>query len=203
LNVPDQTVPAPAPKSHPGWTLAIDYGPLVAFFVAYKFAGIFTGTAIFMVAMIAALVISRWKLGRISPMLWLSAILILGFGGLTVWFHNPKFIQLKPTIIYLLLGGLLAIGLVTGRPLLKYVLEAGYDGLTDRGWMILSRNWAIFFFAMAGFNEILRHTLDFDMWLTVKVWALPILSFAFALANIPILTKHGFGEAVAAKPPEG
>jgi intracellular septation protein len=203
LSFPDTAVPAPAAKPHPGWSLAIDYGPLVAFFIAYKFVGIFTGTALFMVAMIIALIVSRWKLGRISPMLWLSAILILGFGGLTVWFHNPKFIQIKPTIIYLLLGGLLAIGLATGRPLLKYVLEAGYDGLSDRGWMILSRNWAIFFFAMAGFNEILRYTLNFEMWLTVKVWTLPILSFAFALGNIPVLTKHGFGEAVAAKPPEG
>lgn len=191
------------PKPHPGWSLAIDYGPLVVFFLAYKFVGVFAGTGIFMAAIVVAVVVSRLKIGRVSPMLWLSAILVVGFGALTIWFHDPKFIQLKPTIIYLLLGGLLLGGLAMGRPLLKYVLEAGYDGLSDRGWTILSRNWGLFFIAMAGVNEALRATLDFDQWLTVKVWALPILSFAFALANIPVLTKNGFGEPSTPIPPQG
>lgn len=190
-------------KPHPGWSLAIDYGPLVVFFLAYKLRGVFTGTAVFMAAILVAVVISRWRLGRVSPMLWLSAILVVGFGALTIWFHDPKFIQLKPTIIYALLSGLLFIGLAMGKPLLKYVLEAGYDGLSDRGWTILSRNWAFFFLAMAAINEGLRATLDFGTWLTVKVWGLTILSFAFALANVPILTKHGLGDPVPEAPPEG
>jgi intracellular septation protein len=182
------------PKPHPGWSLAVDYGPLVLFFVAYKFTNVFTGTAVFMAAIAVAVGISKWRLGRVSPMLWLSAILVIGFGGLTIWFHDPKFIQIKPTIIYALLSGLLFIGLAMGKPLLKYVLEAGYDGLTDRGWFILSRNWAFFFAAMAVINQILVATLDFGTWLTVKVWGLTILSFLFAMANVPVLTKHGFGE---------
>jgi intracellular septation protein len=182
------------PKPHPGWSLALDYGPLIAFFIGYKFGGVFTGTGVFMVAIAIALAISKWWLGRVSPMLWLSAILVIGFGGLTIWLHDPKFIQLKPTIVYALLSGLLFAGLFMGRPLLKYVLEAGYDGLTDRGWMILSRNWAIFFAAMAVLNQVLVSMLDFGTWLTVKVWGLTILSFLFAMANIPVLTKHGFGE---------
>lgn len=180
-------------KPHPGWSLALDYGPLVAFFLGYKFGGIFTGTGIFMAAIAVAVVVSKWRLGRVSPMLWLSAILVIGFGGLTIWLHDPKFIQIKPTIVYALLSGLLFAGLFMGRPLLKYVLEAGYDGLSDKGWMILSRNWAIFFAAMAVLNQILVATLDFGTWLTVKVWGLTILSFLFAMANIPVLTKHGFG----------
>jgi intracellular septation protein len=193
------------PKPHPGWTLAVDYGPLLVFFVVYKFAGrgggpvaqieaIMASTGAFMVATVIALIVSRMRLGRISPMLWLSTILIIGFGGLTIWMHDPKFIQLKPTIIYVLLGGLLAGGLAMGKPLLKFVLEAGYDGLSDKGWFILSRNWALFFFAMAGVNEALRATLDFDQWLTVKVWLLPVLSIGFAIANVPVMMKHGFGE---------
>jgi intracellular septation protein len=183
------------PKPHPGWSLALDYGPLIAFFLGYKFGGIFTGTGVFMAAIAVAVMISKWRLGRVSPMLWLSAILVIGFGGLTIWLHDPKFIQIKPTIVYALLSGLLFAGLFMGRPLLKYVLEAGYDGLTDRGWMILSRNWAIFFAVMAVLNQILVAMLDFGTWLTVKVWGLTILSFLFAMANIPVLTKHGFGEA--------
>jgi intracellular septation protein len=193
------------PKPHPGWSLAVDYGPLVVFFVVYKLAGrgggpvaqieaIMASTGAFMVATVIALIVSRVRLGRISPMLWLSTVLIIGFGGLTIWMHDPKFIQLKPTIIYALLGGLLAGGLAMGKPLLKFVLEAGYDGLSDKGWFILSRNWALFFFAMAGVNEALRATLDFDRWLTVKVWLLPVLSIGFAIANVPVMMKHGFGE---------
>jgi intracellular septation protein len=185
------------PKPHPGWSLAIDYGPLVLFFLAYKLTNVFVSTAIFMGAIIVAVAVSKWRLGRVSPMLWLSAILVVGFGGLTIWFHDPKFIQIKPTIIYALLSGLLFIGLAMGKPLLKYVLEAGYDGLSDRGWIILSRNWAFFFAAMAVINQILVATLDFGTWLTVKVWGLTILSFLFAMANIPVMTKHGFGEDAA------
>lgn len=185
------------PKPHPGWSLALDYGPLIAFFLAYRFSGVFTGTAVFMGAILIAVIVSKWKLGRVSPMLWLSAILVIGFGALTIYFHDERFIQIKPTIIYVLLGGLLLIGLALGKPLLKYVLEAGYDGLSDRGWTILSRNWGLFFIAMAGLNEAMRAGLSFDTWLTVKVWALPILSVVFALANIPVMTKHGF----AVEPP--
>ena len=192
-------------KPHPGWSLAVDYGPLIVFFAVYKFTGsgsgpvaqisaIMTSTAAFMVATVIALAVSKWRLGKISPMLWLSTILIVGFGGLTIWLHDPKFIQIKPTIVYALLGGLLLGGLATGRPLLKYVLEAGYDGLSERGWMLLSRNWGLFFVAMAAINEGVRAMLDFDSWLTVKVWALPILSILFAMAHVPLMMKHGLGD---------
>ncbi len=181
------------PKPHPGWTLAIDYGPLLVFFIAFRFSDAFGATAAFMVAISVALVVSAWKLERVSPMLWLSAILVIGFGAMTIYFHDQRFIQIKPTVIYAVLGALLLGGVMLGKPLLKYVLEAGYDGLSDRGWMLQSRNWGLFFLAMAGLNEVLRATLTFDTWLTVKVWALPILSFVFAFANIPVMLKHGLG----------
>jgi intracellular septation protein len=188
------------PKPHPGWSLALDYGPLIAFFLAFRFSGVFTGTAVFMLAIVIAVIVSKWKLGRVSPMLWLSAILVVGFGALTIWFHDERFIQIKPTVIYVLLGGLLLGGLALGKPLLKYVLEAGYDGLSDRGWVILSRNWGVFFIAMALLNEVLRAVLSFDNWLTVKVWALPILSVIFAIANVPVMAKHGFASEPAEPP---
>lgn len=187
-------------KPHPGLTLALDYGPLVVFFIAFKLAGVFAGTAAFMAAVTAALIVSRLRLGRVSPMLWLSAILVIGFGALTIWFHDQRFIQVKPTIIYAGLGALLLGGALAGKPLLKYVLEAGYDGLTDRGWAILSRNWGLFFGGMALLNELLRRELSFDTWLTVKVWALIPLSIAFGLANLPVLMKHGLGDE-APEPP--
>ena len=191
-------------KKNAGWSLAIDYGPLLVFFAAYKISGVFAGTAAFMVAIAVAVGVSLWRLGRVSPMLWLSAILVVGFGSLTLYFNDERFIQHKPTVIYALLGLLLAGGLMVGKPLLKTVLEAGYDGLSDRGWTILSRNWAAFFIVMAALNEVMVATLSFDTWLTVKVWGLTLLSFAFALANTPVLLKHGMGdEDPAVVPPQG
>ena len=193
-------------RATPGWLpVALDYGPLVLFFVAYKLSGVFVGTATFMVAIVAAVLISRLRLGRVSPMLWLSAILVVGFGGLTIYFHDERFIQIKPTIIYVLLGALLLGGLASGRPLLKYVLEAGYQGLSDRGWTLLSRNWGLFFIAMALLNEALRRNVSFDQWLTIKVWGISILSFLFGLAHIPLLLRHGLETGAAAEivPPQG
>ena len=192
-----------AEKAPPGWVgPALDFGPLLAFFLAYKFLGIFAGTAIFMLAIATAVLVSRIKLGRVSPMLWLSAILVVGFGGLTIYFHDPKFIQLKPTIIYALLASLLFGGLLTGRPLLKFVLEHGYKDLDEAGWMKLSRNWAWFFVAMAVANELMRASFSFDQWLAVKVWGVTIATLVFAMANVPMLMKHGMAlEKVEEQPP--
>ena len=188
-----------------GWSFAIDYAPLVVFFLAYRIWGVFVGTAVFMLATAAAVVASRIKLGRIAPMLWLSAILILGFGALTIFFHDPSFIQKKPTFIYAGLGALLVGGWALGRPLLKYVLELGFEGLNERAWLVLSRNWGLFFFAMALFNEVLRYEFNegngkFGTWLAIKVWALIPLSIAFGLAHVPFLMRNGMG-AEAASPP--
>ena len=127
-------------------------------------------------------------------MMWISAILVVGFGGLTIYFHDERFIQIKPTVIYFLLSGLLFAGLTRGKPLLKYVLEHGYHGLSDRGWLLLSRNWAFFFAVMAISNEVIRANFTFSQWLTIKVWGLTAMSMLFAFANIPMLLRHGLAE---------
>ena len=182
-------------KAHASWLpMALDYGPLLIFFGTYKLSGIIVGTAAFMVAIIIAIAIAKWKIGHVSPMMWLSAILVVGFGGLTIYFNDQKFIQIKPTIIYVMLGGLLIGGLLRGRALLKFVIGPAFTGLDDRGWMALSRNWGLFSLALAGMNEILRAVTSFDTWLTVKVWGVPILSMVFVAANMPMLLKHGLGD---------
>ena len=75
--------------------------------------------------------------------------------------------------------------------MLKYVLEAAYEGLTDEGWRKLSLSWGLFFLALAGANELMRAALSFDTWLTVKVWGVTAMTFLFAIANIPMLMRHG------------
>ncbi|MBK5265251.1 MAG: septation protein IspZ [Alphaproteobacteria bacterium] len=178
-------------KQHGNIGLLLDFGPLLVFFLTYKFVGIIVGTAAFMAAIVVAVILSKVKLGKVSPMLWLSAVLVLGFGSLTIYFHDEHFIQIKPTVIYTFFALMLFGGLAKGKPLLKYLLQAAYDGLDETGWLKLSRNWALFFAFMALLNEGMRASLTFDTWLTLKVWAVTGLSFLFALANIPMLLRHG------------
>jgi intracellular septation protein len=190
-------------KPGAGFTFLLDFGPLLAFFVTFKLAnGPFIATGVFMVAIVIAVLVSKLRLGRVSPMLWISAILVLGFGALTLYFRDPRFIQVKPTIIYAGFSLLLFAGLAAGRPLLKYVFGLAFEGLSDAGWMKLTRNWALFFAGMAILNELLRVNLSFATWLTVKVWGLTILSLLFAFANIPMLMRHGFTvEGAKQEPP--
>ncbi len=180
-------------KPGAAFSFLLDFGPLLAFFAAFKIAdGPFIATGVFMVAIVLAVIVSLLKLGRVSPMLWISAALVVGAGAITLWLHDPRYIQMKPTIIYAGFALLLFGGLAAGRPLLKYVFHLAFEGLSDKGWMKLSLNWALFFGAMAILNEILRHWLSFDTWLSVKVWGITILSLLFAFANIPMLMRHGF-----------
>ncbi|HEY5723586.1 MAG TPA: septation protein IspZ [Allosphingosinicella sp.] len=180
-----------AAKPSAAFNFMVDFGPLLAFFIAFKVGGVFFGTAVFMVAIAIAVAVSLARFRRVSPMTWISAVLIVGFGALTLYFGNPRFIQMKPTIIYAGFALLLFAGLAAGRPLLKYVFHLAFEGLSDKGWMKLTLNWALFFAAMAILNEILRARLSFETWLTVKVWGITILSLLFAFANIPMLLRHG------------
>ena len=198
------------PKDHRGLSFALDFGPLLIFFLVYKFGApegnpitsAIYGTIAFMVAIVLAMGISKWKLGKVSPMMWMSAVLILGFGALTIYFADPRFIQHKPTIIYAGFALILFGGLLRRKAMLKSLLQAAFEGLNDTGWLKLSRNWGLFFAAMAVLNELMVATLSFDWWLTIKVWGVPAVSFLFAMANIPMLMKHGF--TVEEKPrPEG
>jgi intracellular septation protein len=191
--------PAPAKPKHGKLNFALDFGPLLLFFLASKLGssptdpkqGAIVGTATFMVAILIATIVSKWKLGKISPMLKLTAALGIFFGALTVWFNDERFIQIKPTIIYVFFAALLIGGWLRGKALLKYVLEAAYDGLSETGWLKLSLSWGLFFAALAVANEAMRAMLDFDLWLTLKVWGVTVLTFLFAMANVPMLLKHG------------
>ena len=128
---------------------------------------------------------------RVTPMLMLSTVLILGFGAITLYLKDQKYIQMKPTLYYAVLATMLFIGLLRGKPLLRWLFGPIFPGLDDAGWMKLSRNWALFFVALAIANEVMRATLTFDIWLTAKLWGVPIVSLIFAAANIPMLLRHG------------
>ncbi len=211
----------------PWLNIAIDYGPVLAFFIAYRMmrpagtghpiaevVAVTTGTMVFMAATLVALVASKLLRGRIAPMLWLSTVLVCGFGLLTVILHDPFWIRHKPTAVYLLFAVVLIIGWLRGRPTLKYLLESAFEGLSDVGWMKLSRNWGVFFLFLAALNEVFAYGgwhwhgavyFSFDQWLRAKLIVFLPLSFLFTFAHLPMLLRHGLGseaEAQAAPPPQ-
>jgi intracellular septation protein len=180
-----------------GAKLAIDLGPLLVFFLVNGFAPvpdvlrIFYATGAFMAAMIVAMVISQIRYKHISPMLLFSGVMVMVLGGVTLWLHNETFIKIKPTIYYCVAAGLLTFGVVTKRNLLAAVLGSAYPGLSDRGWQLLTRNWILFFLAMAIVNEAVWRTTTTDFWVGFKLWGALPATFVFAMANVPMLMKHG------------
>ncbi len=195
----------------PGLRMAIDFGPLIVFFAVNFLVGgeqisrVVAATIAFMTATAIAMAVSHWKTGHISPMLWMSGLLVLVFGGLTIYFHDETFIKIKPTIIYLRFASVLIFGLVTGRPLLQYVLESAYPGLSPKGWRQLTINWAVFFAAQAALNEAVWRNTSWDFWVAYKLWGVIPMTLLFAVANVPMLMKHGMQLAgdPPPVPPEG
>lgn len=202
---------AAAQKQEPGSgaRLLIDIGPLLVFFLVNFFAPVpgalkvFVATGAFMVAMMAALVFSAIRYKHVSPLLLFSGVMVLVLGGLTIWLHNETFIKVKPTIYYALVAALLGFGLATGRPLLKAVLGSTYPGLSEIGWQKLTRNWAVFFAVMAVVNEAVWRNSTTDFWIGFKLWGAIPATLLFALANVPMLMRHGLtteDEPKAAEP---
>lgn len=206
----DTATPVPATPRKPKSTwlnLLIDYGPVLVFFIAYRLSrpadnsadavgeivAVTKSTGAFILATVIALAVSKWKLGKISPMLWLSSALVIGFGALTMWSQDETWIRHKPTAVYLLFATALFWGWFRGKPTLKYLLESAFEGLNDLGWMKLSRNWAFFFLFLAGLNEVFAYKewFSFEAWLRAKLMVFMPLSFVFTFAHIPMLLKHG------------
>lgn len=187
----DETDKSARPKLPTGLKLALDFGPLLVFFAANKLGDVFMATAAFMAATVVAMAISWWKTRHIPPMLIFTGIIVVVFGGLTLWLQDATFIKLKPTLIYGMFAGILFFGMATKRSYLKLVLGEALPALDDAGWAKLTRNWALFFVALMGANEVARQLLTTDQWVNFKVWGVTAATFAFALAQAPLLARHG------------
>ena len=173
-----------------------DFGPLLVFFLIYYNNDKNLKIAIppFIVATILALIIV-WILEKKIPMVPLiGGILITLFGGLTIYFDNPIFIYIKPTIINILFGLTLLFGkYFTEEPILKKILGKSLP-LTDEGWKILNNRWMYFFFSLAILNEIVWRTQSEEFWVNFKVWGLLPITFVFSGFQIPLINKYKINE---------
>ena len=173
-----------------------DFGPLLVFFFFYYNSD--KNLIIAIPPFIAATIISLaivWMLEKKIPMVPLiGGILITFFGGLTIYFNNPVFIYIKPTIINILFGLALLFGkYFTNEPILKKILGKSII-LADEGWNILSRRWIFFFFTIALLNEIVWRTQSEEFWVNFKVWGLLPITFIFTAFQVSLITKYKVDE---------
>jgi intracellular septation protein len=184
------------PKLNPLLKLALDIGPLVLFFTANAKFGIFAATGAFMVAVVAALLVSYVMIHQWPIMPLITAIVVVVFGGLTLVLHDDTFIKLKPTIIYTAFGGILLGGWTFNRPFLEILFDSMFH-LTPEGWRKLTLRWALFFLAMAVLNEAVWRTQSTDFWVNFKLFGFVPLTFLFAASQIPLMSRYAADPASA------
>jgi len=169
--------------------LLLDLGPLMVFFIGFKYLGIFGATAAFMAAVLIALA-AGWLLEKkLSPMPLVTAVLVIVFGGLTLYLKNDIFIKMKPTVLYAFFGLTLIGGLSFNRLFIKYVFAQAFE-LDEAGWRQLTWRWGLFFLALAVINEMVWRNASTSAWVSFKVWGIIPLIFLFALSQTPFVMKH-------------
>lgn len=185
--------------------LGLELGPLVIFFMVNFFGdrilaaapgltaifpeGFFLATAVFMVAMAISLVLSKITLKKIPVMPLVTGVVVLVFGGLTLWLQDETFFKIKPTITNMLFASVLLGGLLFGQSLLKYVFGDIYK-LRPEGWWKLTLNWGLFFVVLAVLNEIVWRSFDTNFWVNFKVWGIMPLTIIFSMTQLPLLNKY-------------
>ena len=172
-----------------------DFGPLIIFFYYYYDSGKNLKVAIppLVIATIIAVTIIWFLEKKIPKVPLLSGILITFFGGLTIYFDNPVFIYIKPTIINILFGSALIFGkYFTNEPVLKKLIGKSIS-LTNQGWEILNRRWIYFFFGLAILNEFVWRTYCPEqeyIWVNFKVWGLLPITLIFTGFQVGLINKY-------------
>jgi intracellular septation protein len=178
--------------------LVLELGPLIIFYIANARADIFVATAWFMASMVVSLLLSWLLLHKVAVMPLVTGIVVLVFGGLTLWLKDDTFIKMKPTIVNALFAVALLGGLIFKQSLLRYVFGEVYK-LKPQGWSILTWRWGLFFLFLAVLNEVVWRGADAyiadpkqatDLWVAFKVWATMPITIIFTLFQLPLLTKY-------------
>ena len=179
--------------------LVLELGPLgVFFFVNAKF-DIYNATGYFMAAVLVSLAVTYYLTRKLAIMPLITGIVVVVFGGLTLFLHDETFIKLKPTIVNVLFGGILLGGLVFGKSLLGYVFDSVFD-LTEEGWKTLTLRWGLFFLFLAVLNEIVWRSFSTDDWVTFKVFGIMPITIVFTLFQLPLIQRHSVHQEEGVEP---
>lgn len=180
----------------------LEMGPVILFFIFYSklknneyvllgetYEGFIVATALFIPVLLIATAILYFLTGKLSKMQVFTAVLVVVFGGLGIWFNDEKFFKMKPTMIYLLFGGILGFGLFKGQSYLQVVMDGALPMSRD-GWMILTKRFMYFFFGLALVNEIIWRSLSTDIWVNFKTFGLPLAMFVFFITQAKVISKY-------------
>jgi intracellular septation protein len=181
----------------------LELGPLVIFFIIYgrikdkvfsifgvDYQGFIIATGVFIPILLFSILVLWILSGKIAKMQIITAILVVIFGGLTIWFNDDRFFKMKPTIIYLLFGGILSFGLLRKKSYLEYIMEDMLP-LESTGWVILTKRVAIFFLSLALLNELIWRNMSTDSWVNFKTFGLTGAVFIFFIAQNSLIQKYG------------
>ncbi len=186
--------------------LALELGPIILFFVGYgrvkdksfdifgtSYEGFIVATALFIPLILIATGI-LWKLtGKLSRMQLMTAVLVVVFGGLGIWFNDDSFFKMKPTILYVMFAGVLGFGLLRGESYLQYVMDDAMP-LQPKGWMIFTRRMAAFLASMAIANEFVWRTMSTDAWVNFKTFGLTGIMFLFFMTQMRLFNTYAIEE---------
>ena len=193
-------------KINPMMKILLEWGPLLVFFVSYiwlkdktfllggvEYSGFIAVTAIFVPLLALTTFLLYWLTGKISVMQIMTLVLVVIFGGLTIWLNDERFFKMKPTIIYLLFAGILGFGLLRGKSYLQLTIQEALP-MKFEGWMILTRRMVVFFVMLAIANEVIWRTLTTGTWVKFKVFGLPIAMFVFFMTQGKLMQKYATEE---------
>jgi intracellular septation protein len=189
-------------KINPMLKIILELGPIIMFFLVYgkikdktfeiagiEYQGFIIATGLFIPVLLASILLLWLITGKMARMQIVTAILVVLFGGLTIWFNDDRFFKMKPTIIYFIFGGLLAFGLTRGKSYLEYVMEDMLP-MEQKGWLILTTRVSVFFFALAITNEIVWRNMSTTSWVNFKTFGLTGALFLFFVGQSALLKKY-------------
>ncbi|MCB5202314.1 septation protein A [Neorhizobium sp. T786] len=209
MHIESDTKPTVEEKQHPTLKFVLEIGPLLVFFfgnlrgewLAKTFPALtavggplLIATALFMVATVISLVVSKIVFKHLPVMPFVSGVVVMVFGTLSIWLQDETFIKMKPTIVNSLFGVVLLGGLLFGKALLGYVFNAAFN-LDDLGWRKLTFRWGLFFLFLAVLNEVVWRNFSDEAWVNFKVWGTMPITIAFTLAQMPLIMRHTVSEA--------
>lgn len=194
-------------KVNPIVKMVLELGPVIAFFVAYvklkdqvftfggtEYSGFIVVTAAFIPVLLATTGILWALTGKLSRMQVVTVVMVVVFGGMSVWLNDDRFIKIKPTIVNGLFGAILGFGLLRGQSYLRFVMEEAMP-LQPEGWMILTKRLCAMFFGLAISNEIVWRFFSEATWVTFETFAMPAALFAFFMTQGGLLKRYGIENA--------